>query len=757
MSYEYYRYCANPPINFFPRALKDLFKEEKTTVNGVETIDKKCELKDILSTYEDGNNYTLAGKKFKKIENRIYIDLGELDTNTNEYTVTKKVCVGFLAKHDDTYDFMKAETKYYSLLLKCETDNNAFSSYLVYEDQNNSKDPSKPISINLNNSPYKIKELSIVVKYSATNIPDNAKLKIYATYSNVSGWSHTFTLDIYRNTENSLDGFKQSSGKDTDFFVLPRVNPSENQKECIRQLKIINNQVFSRNKKFGDTFKYVKETNNFIKNDGSFDNDSYNNLKNNIANSIDYFKADTTNLSKGCRSSNNIGDFKTVYNFNFLNYGSDNAFIEYLSDNYGISKNNLKGIILDRNFLLGSCVSQNPYAKYEGILNLYKEVVVPFINDFTNQLQSFLNHNIAYLSCPAYNENYHRGPLTINNITKYLYVGEGTSIKTLSSLFQGYTGNNILPQNAVIEFFQGKDEHCFNTTSENFYRVSSITIPNYGSKNFTKSDNIFIKLSYEDKKLCLDINNACNRGDYTSTTGVTDVRDVTGINNYNNYGLPYFMFGAMQKWNTGQNQISAKMTKAQLFSWSETKNNWYSYELKPNTEYFGIDCSGLVVNSLLSIKDDPDSVIKFYSTLSAGKELDVKATMLGTNDSRKITNSENFEGNSFLVAGDIVTTDTHIVVCNQGNLNGSFENLYVSKNSLNDNNRYFEVIHNYGDEYIRIKPDTNGIATKYNNLFCHKTISGPFKHCGNLKIQDENGTYSSDHRNALLGRIYLWN
>ncbi len=38
MSYEYYRYCANPPINFFPRALKDLFKEEKTTVNGVDSI-----------------------------------------------------------------------------------------------------------------------------------------------------------------------------------------------------------------------------------------------------------------------------------------------------------------------------------------------------------------------------------------------------------------------------------------------------------------------------------------------------------------------------------------------------------------------------------------------------------------------------------------------------------------------------------------------------------------------------------------------
>ena len=108
MSYEYYRYCANPPINFFPRALKDLFKEEKTTVDGVETTEKKCELKEILSTYEDGDSYTLAGKKFKKIENRIYLDLGKINESSNEYTVTKKVCVGFLAKHNDTYDFMKA-------------------------------------------------------------------------------------------------------------------------------------------------------------------------------------------------------------------------------------------------------------------------------------------------------------------------------------------------------------------------------------------------------------------------------------------------------------------------------------------------------------------------------------------------------------------------------------------------------------------------------------------------------------------------
>ncbi len=731
MNYDY-QYCANPVIYFFPRALKDLLKEEKTTVDGVESTEKKCELKDILSTYEDGDSYTLAGKKFKKIENRIYLDLGKINESSNEYTVTKKVCVGFLAKHDDTYDFMKAETKYYSLLLKCETDNNAFSSYLVYEDQNNSKDPSKPISINLNNSPYKIKELSIVVKYSATNIPDNAKLKIHATFCNISGWSHTFTLDIYRNTENSLDDFKQSSGKDTDFFVLPRVMPNESQRKCIKQLKIINNQVFSRNKKFRN-FSFLNETEDFINNNGTFDKTSYNNLKNNIFNSIDSFRTNNTDFSKGCRSNNPIGNFRTIYNFNFLNYGPDEEFIEYLSNNFGIGINDLKGIVLDRKFLLGSCISKNPYAQYEGIVNLYKRVVVPFVSDFINQLQSFLNHNVPYLSCPAYNENYHRGPLTIGNISKCLYIGESTTEKSLSSMFQGYTGNNILPKNSVVEFHPGKDNHCFNTTSENYYKVSSITIPKYGTKTFTESENICIKLSNKDKQLCFDIKYNCNRGNYTSTVEVTDTKDIVGINNYGNYGIPYYMNGM----DSQNNAECAKLTKTQLLNWNENATNWYSYVKKPNTGSFGIDCSGLVVNSLLSIKDNPNSVIKFYSTASAARELDVNAnTMGGNTNCRQIANNLNFGNNTIIQQSDVVYISTHIGICNEGNIVNNFENNYIS--STNKQNRYFNVIHNYGGTNVRLTDNT--FCSK---CFFYKTIEGPANHW--------------NVNNLNFSRIYLWN
>lgn len=43
-------YFANPTIYLFPRSLKYLLKEEKKTVYGVETAEKKCELNDILTT-----------------------------------------------------------------------------------------------------------------------------------------------------------------------------------------------------------------------------------------------------------------------------------------------------------------------------------------------------------------------------------------------------------------------------------------------------------------------------------------------------------------------------------------------------------------------------------------------------------------------------------------------------------------------------------------------------------------------------------
>lgn len=723
MSYEYYRYCANPPINFFPRALKDLFKEEKITVDGVETTEKKCELKDILSTYEDGDSYTLAGEKFKKIENRIYLDLGKINESSNEYTVTKKVCVGFLAKHDDTYDFMKAETKYYSLLLKCETDNNAFSSYLVYEDQNNSKDPSKPISINLNNSPYKIKELSIVVKYSATNIPDNAKLKIYATYCNISGWSHTFTLDIYRNTENSLDGFKQSSGKDTDFFVLPRVNPSNNQKNCIKQLQIINNQVFARNKKINtNSFKFVKEE-GLIKKDGTFDFVEYKNLKDNISNSITAFKTDKNDEEAGCRSDRTIKGSENdgivvSYPYNFENYGQDEQLISYLCNNYNLTSE-LRGIVLDRNFLFGFYKEGDSDDKIEGIVNLYRKVVIPFQNQIVSQYNEYLNFNTRWLTCPKYNAKYQRGDFTIVNSVKLYTSKTGVSEYNLNSI-PSYTGtNNTLPINTIVSFKQGRDLYAFDEDISHFYEITSLQFPNEAPVSISA----WIKLSFNDKA-SIDDRIDTNFSNYMGS-------QENELSNYSNNGIPYYMNGMDSKNIKG----SRKLKTDELMSWNEDKKNWYLYNAKPNTGDFGIDCSGLISNCISAFvyENNKSHFVNkndyFQKNINAVayEQLSVKMT--------------NFDVKQSLGRADILVSSEHIVFVSEDN---------ISKDTYEK--REVIVTHNYfgfNSSAAANNETTSPSITLLNNssfsdgVFC-KTVQGYYRHAG-----------VSFNRTSAR-RLYLW-
>lgn len=750
MSYEYYRYCANPPINFFPRALKDLFKEEKTTVNGVETIEKKCELKDILSTYEDGNNYTLAGKKFKKIENRIYVDLGELDTNTNEYTVTKKVCVGFLAKHDDTYDFMKAATQYYALLLKCETDNNAFSSYLICEDQNNSKDPSKPISINLNNSPYKIKELSIVIKYSATNIPDNAKLKIYATYCNISGWSHTFTLDIYRNTENSLDGFKQSSEKDIDFFVLPRVNPSDNQKKCIKQLQIINNQVFARNASLTD-FNFVEESGEIVKTitntDGTLENVKiYEKMEANARKSLDAFKYNSE-TNTGCRSGNKIGLLSTNYSYNFSNYGHNKGFIDYLNEEYSLNVMTLEGRIYDRNFLFGNYKEGDPDNKIEGIVNLYKNVVVNFISNTLIEANRYVNFPNRWLSCPKFNPNYHRGNFTTQNATKYLYSSvtanqmPGTICTNLTSM-AGYNGtNDHLPAGTTVKFVIGKDKYAYKTNESHCYEINEIKFPGQNSFN-SVPQRLWIQLSDEEKRTCDDSQFDENYSDY-------------GL--YANNGVPYFISGNYDS----EQKFGGKHAYKDFEEMTVSNNNWYSYEPRPSmfdSVGIGLDCSGFIINCICDCNNFGAFNISVTDRKNGMNVTDIKNAIC-----RAIKNNQNQNSNydylGFFQKSDVIMSEIptasgavarHIVLCNNGEVHSTFNNTVVTQEVLNTGD--VQVIHNYGatrdgeKNYIK----TNGT---YNYDGCYmKTLQGPYNHTG-ISLLDVTQKIKKE---ITLGRIYLW-
>nr|MCR5437338.1 hypothetical protein [Treponema sp.] len=315
----------------------------------------------------------------------------------------------------------------------------------------------------------------------------------------------------------------------------------------------------------------------------------------------------------------------------------------------------------------------------------------------------------------------------------------------LKDIIEGYNGGNQLPEGTEIRFAQGKDEYAFDTTAEHYYRIRSVDVPGYHVKPLPADKSICVKLSFEDKRSCDDRINY-NYSDYINPTDIklTDLRDRAAVLNYNNHGIPYFMFGVMDTFVTnGKKTRGNKMRKKELFSWKEEANNWYSYEAKPNTQDFGIDCSGLVVNSLLGIKDVSGSVIKFYSTVSSD-ELDINASMMGGLDnSRQITVVDNKLSNSFVQEGDIVYAVgkyKHIGVCNEGNVVRTFNNTYAQTEIIAGEekiNLYSNVIHNYGESFVRV---TN--KKKVTSSFYCKTLNGPIYH------------WSID--NLLYSRIYLW-
>ena len=737
---EHYRYFySNPRIYLFPRCFNNLLKEETKIVEGVEQKVKKCEVQDILNTYEDSKTdnskkFCFGEKYFKEIESRLYLDLCNYDDSTKEYTVEKKVCVGFLTKRNGEIGFVDEQAVFYALDLKCVTPGNCpVTAYLKVDDIDNSEDPTESVSVNLNLEENRIKEFSIVIKYKDSaefreffdyKKEKNRNLQVYIKFRNENEWKNSFNFLLYKNNEKSLDDFKQnSSNKDTDFFVLPHTTPSENQKTCIKQLQVINNQVFARNKKMSvASFKFVKEE-GLVKADGTFDFTTYNDLKRNILNSISAFKTDSTNKTKGCRSGNLIEKLKTHYNYNFSNYGHNEEIITYITDNYGLPENETKGKVLDRNFLFGNYNDGDSDDKIEGIVNLYKLVVVPFVEHLTEQINLFHDFNHEWLSCPYHNVNYKRGPLTItNNMNKYIY-NSGNNVINLSAI--GYTsvqGNNKLPTGTIVTFKKGKDENAFKKEGEDLYEIESVTIQGKRYPSTGEFSNYKINLSLDDKKLCDDTGSPSNFGNYDGTSYT-----------YGNYGIPYYIHitSEMPRWGTR----STKMKKSELMSWNENENNWYSYNAKPNTEQFGIDCSGFIIDAITSIGSNNNH----YFTTST---LDISARDIGTTYCRKLPIINNYNTSSFLSSNDIVYTTKHIAFCIDGSVVNDFNNTYIPKNSIT--NRQFNICHNYGMEFIY---DGN----KNSNLFPIKNIQGIFRHWG-VTISAEAISKSI----ANLGRLYLW-
>jgi len=752
-------YFANPTIYLFPRSLKYLLKEEKKTVDGVETAEKKCELNDILTTYKDDNKYHFAGKYFKEIEKRVYLDLNTFNETDNEYTVIKKFCVGFLAKQGDTYKFTNRNGVYCPLDLKCESADSSITAYLKYDNIDNSADPKVPISLSLTTVENRIKEVSLIIKYSAdSTLPARSDLTIYAKHANSNEWNknNVLKLQLYRNNEKSLDDFKQSSGKDTDFFVLPRLNPSENQKKCIKQLQIINNQVFARNASLTD-FEFVEES-------GEIEEiipDPNDNTKNtiihideimakNARNSLTAFRYNSE-TDTGCKSGNKIGKLVTNYSYNFLNYGQEKDFIEYLKNEYCISDDALKGRIYDRNFLFGNYKEGDPDNKIEGIVNLYKNVVVNFISNTLIEANRYVNFPNRWLSCPKFNPNYHRGNFTTQNATKYLYSSvtanqmPGTIYTNLTSM-AGYNGtNDYLPAGTTVKFVIGKDKYAYKTNESHCYEINEIKFPGQNSFN-SVPQRLWIQLSDDEKKLCMDIDYDENYSNYVGDSGV---------NIYNNNGVPYFISGEYPPEKTTRYGGKHTYNDFLNMNMSATGHSWYSYTPRPSMNDntgIGLDCSGLVTNCICDCNE-----FSVFSITDDDRSNGINVGAFKSDICRNIT-KKNSPYNGLLQRSDVImsvfTSGSHIVICDEGNVNPNFTNTYITQSKINTAD--VQVIHNYGatvenDESNYLKSDTSLTAEFITNGCFMKTLRGPYKHTGiNLK------TGENISSNITLGRIYLW-
>lgn len=158
---------------------------------------------------------------------------------------------------------------------------------------------------------------------------------------------------------------------------------------------------------------------------------------------------------------------------------------------------------------------------------------------------------------------------------------------------------------------------------------------------------------------------------------------------------------------------------------------------KPNTEDFGIDCSGFVVNAITGI-ENPKGHSLSTSTL------DISASNIGNNYCRRLPVDENHGSNSYLTKNDIVYSRNHIAFCSDGNVDKNFNNEYVSKTHCE--NKDFNISHSYGNDFIYTPSGTK------DDLFLMKNIQGAFRHWGVYLINTPQGM-----TRANLGRLYLWN
>lgn len=659
-------FFADPQIYIFPRSRKLLCKENSET--------KKLEFIKILDSFEDSKlECPIQKNKFKKIETKIYVDLvKEIDKNT--VGISRYFSIGYLKKEcNDFCYFPEINSHNHSLqvIAKCK-DSNVLCELKWCNDRGlnitNENDNTVPIKVLPTgyDGKYSIQDILLTVRFPKDLKINNQEITIEVKKVDSPKKPETFSFFLYKNTQNSLSDFDYQKNPIKDFFVIPKNIPlSSNQKKIILELKKLNNQVFARNKKMDNNFCFLPET-------GELDES----LIKNIKDSIKAFKTLDENPNAGCKSGTiilekNQKSIVSNYPYNFNNFGQDENLLDYLLTTYiNNKKEDLKGVIVDKNFLYGNYMKGDLQSQIEGIKNLYDYVVQPFINGIIQHAEEYLVFNRRWLSCPKYNSLYQRGTYTIpSGKEKILYRDDGTT--------------QILTAGTEIHFKVGADKYAFDTgTKKHRYKITQINSTLVSGE---------VELSLDEKKLC-DDRKTQNYSNYTETdASVTERKDKNALSVYNTRnGIPYYMNGMDSKNNKG----GAKLETQEILVWNENKNNWYSYERKPNTGDFGIDCSGYISNSISSFKYN-DGISHFENNEKYFQN-HVNATAIRDNLCREIPITENTDGLSYLQKGDILVSRTHIAFCFEENFNKR-----ISMSKINGiDSKYFTILQANGNSEV---------------------------------------------------------
>ncbi|MDR3172827.1 MAG: hypothetical protein LBU19_01135 [Treponema sp.] len=239
-------------------------------------------------------------------------------------------------------------------------------------------------------------------------------------------------------------------GKDHDFFVIPRINQTEDHRLQSRRLQQYNNQVIARHQKIPappggiEITEENKDKYFFFVHEGVLNTTL---AGRQIANSIPVF-CETKGIDDPNDTGNELNNLKTIFPYRFkaeenvpgYTYGHLESFIDIIAHSYSINKNLAKSVIFDRYFIYGDKEVQTTLSEIEGLENLYQKVVQTFRQSFINEAHRYIT--FQYLWRTPNDANINPNGINLSTVT-------GANVTNLDSrdvaAINSYEENNGVP------------------------------------------------------------------------------------------------------------------------------------------------------------------------------------------------------------------------------------------------------------------------------------------------------------------------